>query len=35
MKENQGMTTRFMISLKTRPGIDHESLVAKHVFLVV
>ena len=35
MKENQGMTTRFMIALKTRPGIDLESLVAKHVFLVV
>ena len=29
------MMTRIMIASKTRPGIDLESLVAKHEFLVV
>ena len=35
VKEERGMMTRFMIASKTRPGIDLESLVAKHEFLVV
>ena len=33
VKEERGMMTRFMIASKTRPGIDLESLVAKHEFL--
>ena len=32
VKEERGMMTRFMIASKTRPGIDLESLVAKHDF---
>ena len=35
VKEERGIMTRFMIASKTRPGIDLESLVAKHDFLVV
>ena len=35
VKKERGIMTRFMIASKTRPGIDLESLVAKHDFLVV
>ena len=35
MSEASGMMTRFMIASNTRPGIDLESLVAKHEFSVV